>query len=124
MKKIFEVEWYKILVFDEPISKQEIIDTVGFLRWTLIKAVIDIWKKMIAVWWELHVDEEQLLLELWSNQSDLWWINLYLQKSKDEWIEFDSMINVRVRDWNRTRGVDDPKKRELIKQVVYDLILD
>ncbi len=43
---------------------------------------------------ELHADEEQWLLENGS-QADLWGINLYPAETSDDWIEFDSMINIR-----------------------------
>jgi len=42
MKKEFEIEWYKILVFDEAVSKNELVKKVWLLWWELIKAVVDI----------------------------------------------------------------------------------
>ena len=122
MKQIFEREGFKIIVIDEPISKNEILEEVELLRDELVKATVDVQRKIIAIWGELHVDEEQILLEMGSNQSDLWWINLYLDKDKSERIEYDSMINLRPRDGNFSRWVDDEEKREQIRQIVYDLI--
>jgi hypothetical protein len=36
----------------------------------------------------------------------------------DDFVEFDSMINVRPSRGNRSRGVDDPRVREKILDVV------
>ena len=67
----------------------------------------------------MHYDCEQLLIENGSNQADLWGINLYLDEDDlDDMVEFDSMINIRPSQNNRSRSVEDPAIREKIKQVV------
>ena len=88
----------------------------------LVKAVIDVKKEIIAIDGELHSDEEALLLETGSNQKDLWGINIYPMLPAEERIEFDSMINLRPSQNNRTRGIDDPKIRSKITEIVNKLI--
>ncbi|MFH1482081.1 MAG: DUF5674 family protein [Patescibacteria group bacterium] len=61
----------------------------------LVKAVIDVEKKIMVVDAELHADEEALLLKNGSVQKDLWGINIYPEIQDKNWIEFDSMINLR-----------------------------
>ena len=39
------------------------------------------------------------------------------------WIEFDSMINVRPGQGNRSRGIDDAAMRERIAQIVDRLVV-
>jgi hypothetical protein len=63
---------------------------------------------------ELHADQEAHLLEEESNQRDLWGINLYPDAPESEWLEFDSMINLRPSFGNRSRGVDDADTRKAI----------
>lgn len=88
----------------------------------LVKAVVDIEKKIMAVDADLHADEEQLLIENGSDQKDLWGINLYPDLTGDDFVEFDSMINLRPSQNNRTRGVNDPKIRERIKRIVDKIV--
>ncbi|MBU2595428.1 hypothetical protein KJ713_01175 [Patescibacteria group bacterium] len=88
----------------------------------LVKAVVDIKKEVMAVDAELHADEEQRLLEEGSSQKNLWGINLYPGKKGNDFIEFDSMINLRPWQNNRSRGVDDPKIQEEIIKIVNKLI--
>jgi len=88
----------------------------------LVKAVVDIEKQIMAVDAEMHSDEEGLLLEEGSKQSDLWGINIYPENSGDDFIEFDSMINLRPSQNNRSRGVEDSQIREKIIQTVSKLI--
>ena len=71
---------------------------------------------------ELHADEEALLLDQGSRQQDLWGINLYPDKSGDDFIEFDSMINLRPGQGNRSRDVQDPAIRQKIKDIVNQLV--
>lgn len=43
----------------------------------------------------MRADGEGILLKNGSKQANLWGINLYLQEVGDEWIEYDSLINLR-----------------------------
>ena len=89
----------------------------------LVKAVVDIQNKIIVVDAELHADEEQFLLEQGSNQDDLWGINLYPEDfGSDDFIEFDSMINIRPRQNNRSRSVEDPVIQDLIRSIVDGVV--
>ena len=84
----------------------------------MVKAVVDIDRKIIAVDAELHSDLEALLIEDGSKQQSLWGINLYPEMTGDEFVEFDSMINMRPSQGNRSRGVESAETRERIIRVV------
>lgn len=88
----------------------------------LVKAVVDVERRIMAVGGELHADEEAVLLEQGSDQRHLWGINIYPDLPKDEGIEFDSMINIRPAQGNRSRSVDDPATRDSIIQIVEELV--
>ena len=89
-----------------------------------VKAVIDVEKEIMAIDGELHADEEALLLVNGSRQENLWGINIYPELPKAERVEFDSMINLRPRQGNRTRSVDDPEVCSKIIKIVNKLIED
>ena len=88
----------------------------------MIKAVVDIEKEIMAVGGDLHADEEALLLDQGSKQENLWGINLYLENYDGDFVEFDSMINLRPSQGNRSRGVEDPNLQERIKEVLNKLV--
>lgn len=90
----------------------------------MIKAVVDLSRGLMAVGGELHSDEEALLIEDGSDQTDLWGINLYPLETSADWLEFDSMINVRPAQNNRSRDVEDEATRDAIRRVVQALIVD
>jgi len=89
----------------------------------LVKGVVDVSRDMMVVDAELHADEEALLIEQGSDQADLWGINLYPELQDDDFVEFDSMINLRPSRGNRSRGVEDPAIRERILRIVKGLVV-
>jgi hypothetical protein len=84
----------------------------------LVKAVVDVQRELLALDAEMHSDLEAYLLQNGSRQESLWGINLYPELSGEDFIEFDSMINVRPGAGNRSRGVDDESTRKLIIEIV------
>ena len=56
----------------------------------LVKGVVDITERLLVVDAEMHVDQEQFLLEGGSEQTNLWGINLWpRQYGTDDFVEFD-----------------------------------
>ena len=88
----------------------------------LVKAVVDVTEKVMVVDAEMHADQEQFLLEKGYKQENIWGINLYPDVEGEEWIEFDSMINLRPSRGNRSRGVDNAEVREKIINIVDELV--
>ena len=88
-----------------------------------IKAVVDVSRGVMVVGGDLHADDETLLIERGSRQQDLWGINLHLDEKGPDWIEFDSVINIRPVQGNRSRGVDDERTRERIRALVESLVV-
>ena len=88
----------------------------------MVKAVVDVERRVMAIGGELHSDEEAALIEDGSAQANLWGVNLYPAEQGDAWIEFDSMINVRPSQGNRSRNVEDPVRQDRIRRVVTALV--
>ena len=112
-----------IKVVKDSISKNELekIASAGF--GDVVKAVVNTEQEIMAVGGELHADEEAMLAEKFgSKREHMWGINLYPKKSGEEWIEFDSMINIKPAQGNRSRGVEDVKIREKVAKVVNKLV--
>ncbi|MEK6286159.1 MAG: DUF5674 family protein [Acidobacteriota bacterium] len=112
----------EIVIISEPISTQRVAEMAAERFGDMVKAVVDTNRRLLALGGELHSDEEAALLELGSTQADLWGINIYPDQQRSEWIEFDSLINIRPRLGNRSRGVEDAGTRQLICEIVDSLI--
>jgi len=105
-----------------PITRDELRSIAEQQFGDFVKAVVDVQGGVMAIGAELHADEEALLLEQGARQADLWGINLYPDRTNDELIEFDSMINVRPSQGNRSRGVDDTAVQDQIRVIVRRLV--
>ncbi len=88
----------------------------------MVKAVVDVDKGIMAIGGELHADEEAALLEAGSAQENLWGINIYPSLKGDDWLEFDSLINIRPSQNNLSRGVENGDERKKIIAIVNGLI--
>ena len=108
-------------IVKEPIARNQLKVMAERLFGDFVKAVVDLEQSIMAVDAELHADLETLLLEEGSRQNNLWGINLYPERGED-WIEFDSMINIRPSSGNRSRGVEDAAIRAKIVGVVQKLV--
>ena len=111
-----------IKIVKEPIKESGLKELAEERFGDLIKAVVDVKLKIMAIGGDLHADEEALLLEDGSKQEDLWGINIYPFLNKNDWIEFDSIINIRPSQGNRSRDVVNEEIRKKIIEIVNNLI--
>lgn len=88
----------------------------------MIKGVVDLERGILLLDADLHADQEATLLADGSKQANLWGINLYPDVEGDEWLEFDSMINLRPSFGNRSRGVDDAGTRAAITAFIERMV--
>ena len=107
-----------MLIVDETIDKKQLKTIAQYCFGDMIKAVVDVIRQMLAIDAELHADLETLLLEDGSEQENLWGINLYPDLESEDFIEFDSLINIRPRQNNRSRDVEDKVIRGKIEEIV------
>lgn len=105
-------------IIREPLTLQALKEMAAALFGDMVKAVVDVDRERVAVNAELHSDLEALLLEDGSEQANLWGINLYPELQGGGFLEFDSMINVRPSQNNRSRDVLNPLIRKKIAAIV------
>jgi len=114
----------EIRIVREPITLEELRGIAREQFGDMVKAVVDVEQGIMAIGGELHADEETVLLDEGSRQPDLWGINVYPDAAELERVEFDSMINVRPAQGNRSRSVEDAAQRDRIREVVERLVRD
>jgi hypothetical protein len=113
----------EIEIIRERVSLDRLTSLAEGMFGDLVKAVVDVDRGIMAIGGELHADEEAMLIDGGSRQEDLWGINLYpAEFGEAGWLEFDSMINVRPRQGNRSRSVHDPAVRQRITAIVGALV--
>ncbi len=108
-----------MIILERPVGRDELQCMAEKMFGDMVKGVVDIRRDKLALDAELHADLETLLLEDGSAQEDLWGINLYPEEEKiEDFLEFDSLINIRPRQNNRGRGVYDESVRKEIRALI------
>lgn len=114
----------ELYIIEKPITRDELKRIASERFGDLVKGAVDIEKGIMVLGGELHIDEALKLVEQFQSKGkDIWGINLYPEKTGDDMIEFDSMINLKPDLGNRSRGVDSPEIQEKIKNIVGKLIV-
>jgi len=109
-------------IIKDAISLKELKQMSKKMFGNLVKAVVDTQKEIMAVDAPMHADQEAELIKNGSKQENLWGINLYPDKTDNDFIEFDSIINLKPNQNNRTRGVEDPEIQAKIMKIVNKLV--
>jgi hypothetical protein len=113
----------EVELIQAPLALARLSDFAEATFGDLVKAVVDIRQGVMAIGGGMHADEESALLDAGSIQGDLWGINLYPGAyGTSGWIEFDSMINLRPGQGNRSRSVEDAAIRDQIMTIVGRLV--
>ena len=110
-------------ILQKSITRAELAASAENTFGDMIKCVADVRLGSLALDAELHADLERLLLENGSAEEDLWGFNLYPEEEGEDFIEYDSLINIRSWQNNPTRDVLDPDIREAIKRLVEQFII-
>lgn len=104
-----------ILTSTKPFSNAEIKQLSEQFE-VFIKTVFDFQRKICCAGSERHVDCEQILLKDGSKQQYLWGGGIYL---KTQLITYDSAINIRPSDGNRSIELIDGPKRAIFEELTY-----
>ncbi len=112
-----------IIIINAPIAVKELVEMAKDQFGDWIKVVVDIEKGIMAVGGDLHADEEAVLLENGYNQKNLWGANIWFYKDGDERIQFDSMINIRPAQGNRSRSIESQDIQEKVAKIINDFIV-
>lgn len=113
----------KIKIIKDSVSRKELIDIAEKQFGDLVKAVVDIEQGIMAIGGELHADGEVALIEQEESKGEhTWGINLYPKLEGENWIEFNSLINLKPSYGNRSREVEDPEIQKKIRNIVEKLV--
>lgn len=110
-------------IVKDSISRSELKELAKEFYGDIIKVVVDVEQGILGVGGELHVDIQSQLIEKENSRGeDTWGINLYLDKSGEDFIEFDSMVNLKPVLGNKTRGVEDVAIQNKIREIVAKIV--
>ncbi|MEB3882805.1 DUF5674 family protein [Lyngbya sp. CCY1209] len=107
-----------ICLIKEPATDEQ-IQAMSQACGRYIKLAVDIERGMLAGGGELHADCEAVLLEVGSRQVDVWGADWYPAERE---VGYESLINIRPRQNNRSMEIQDPAIRRRVAEVVRRLL--
>ena len=111
-------------ILQKPVSREELKRIAENTFGDMVKCVADVRMNLLAIDADLHADLERLLLDNGSAQEDLWGFNLWVEEDGEDFVEFDSLINIRAWQGNPSRDVLNLEVREAIKSIVAKFITE
>ena len=110
-------------ILQHPISRNDLRSLAENTFGDMVKCIADVRLGLLAIDADLHADLERILLDNGSAQEDLWGFNLWVEEEGDDFIEFDSLINIRSWQGNPSRDVLNPDNRKAVKEIVSHFIV-
>lgn len=107
-----------IYILREKATKQQVQEMMEMLE-TYIKLAVDIDRGNLAGGGAMHADCEAVLLEDGSQQEFIWGADWNPESQE---VTFESLINIRPRQNNRSLELQDPELRAKVEQVTRKLL--
>ncbi len=112
------------LVTKKNVSVGELAAMAKRAHHNYVKAVVDEKRGVMVVDMRFHNDAQPLLESEGSDFLDIWGIRLHPAAfGTGEFVEFDSMLNIKPERANETTGVEDAGRRERIRQIVDGIVV-
>lgn len=112
----------KILIAREPIDEETLSALAKAWYGNLIKGVVDLNRGVVALGSEWHMDANVRLIEDGSLQENLWGFNIYPDEYGDAAIEYNSLINIRPTQQNRSMEIESDTVRTNVRETVARII--
>lgn len=111
------------IIKDSKINIAELNEMAQKMFGSLVKAMVDVEKEIMAVDAPVHSDLLEFLIKEENCQPEyIWGINIYPEKTIEDFIEFDSVMNLKPAFGNKSRDVENAEIREKIIKIVKKLI--
>lgn len=107
-----------IHIIRERATKEQLQEMMEMLE-TYVKLAVDIERGILAGGGAMHADCEAVLLEDGSQQEFIWGADW---NPASQEVTFESLINIRPRQNNRSLELQDPDFRARVEQVVRKLL--
>lgn len=109
-----------IRIIDKPITRAEAKEIAKEFYVEMVKGVVDLERKILALGGEWHIDAKNVLMEDGSKQQDVWGFNFYPDENR---IHFVSLINIRPLQNNRSIEIKDENLRNRMEEIIRKMIV-
>ncbi|MEK7506616.1 MAG: DUF5674 family protein [Patescibacteria group bacterium] len=110
-------------ILAKPVKLAELRPLAEKIFGDLVKGVVDIKRELVAIDAGLHVDLAEMLVAQGSQGADLWGFDIFPERTGDDWLEFDSLINIKPLTGNRSRAIENPAVRQQAAAIIKKFII-
>src|SRR6185436_434371 len=107
-----------IQIIRENATKEQLQEMMEMLE-TYVKLAVDVERGVLAGGGAMHADCEAVLLEDGSQQESIWGADWNPESQE---VTFESLINIRPRQNNRSLELQDPELRARVEQITRKLL--
>jgi hypothetical protein len=107
-----------IRIIREKATKQELQEMMEMLQ-TYVKLAVDVERGVLAGGGAMHADCEAILLDDGSKQDFIWGADWSPETQE---VTFESLINIRPRQNNRSLELQDPELRARVERITRKLL--
>ena len=111
-----------IVITKHPVDAPTLKRLTAYWFGDMVKLVVDVERRVVAIGGELHADAEALLLEQGSRQTDVWGANYFPGVGPDDCLELTALINIRPGQGNRGMVIQDAAIAAKVRAIVSDVI--
>jgi len=111
-----------IKIIKEKITLDELKEIAKENFGDMVKGVADIKERVLALGGELHADALEALIENGSEPENIWGMNIYPEKPRQSWIEFNSLINIRPTQNNLSMDIQSAEIKKKVGQIIDQLV--
>jgi len=108
----------EILIVRKPVDQETLDALANEWHQVLVKGVADISRAVIALGGEWHIDANNRLIADGSKQENLWGFNVYPKEKGNATIEYNSLINIRPLQGNRSMEIESEEIRNAVRKTV------
>ena len=112
----------RVYILDKKINWEELEKIAEETFGSVVKAATDIEKRRIALGGEWHSECQELLVEQGSDGRNVWGFNIHLDRPRNDWLEFFSLINIKPSLGVKDMEIKDENIKQAIRAIVDEFI--
>lgn len=112
----------EVKIIKNKISQGELMKIAQEGYVSLVKAVVDIERKIVALGGEWHSEGQEELIKNGSSSKGTWGVNIFMGKPKETRIEFVALMNLKPFYGHRSMEITDELLKQKIQKIIDQLI--
>lgn len=112
----------EIKILTEKMKMEDVRALAEHWYGTMIKGTVDIAERKVALGGDYHIESGEILIRQGSKSGDVWGFNIRFEEDENGVLEFDSMVNIKPVQGNKSRSILDENIVKIAEEVIRSWI--